>query len=325
MNEFAARLRLCMLALVLLVAVCAVGGEANSQGRVSLEAFFKRLGYDSVPLKRDRNNHLVVRGELDGKTRTFTIDTGWSATSVDKSVARKLKKLGERQLEDSFLGTITNGDVVLMNFKLGAAGFTNQPANTRSLAAGGGDMGDCILGCDFLFRNFCVIDCREQRLYFRGAEPPDKVQQTLQESLRHSGFHQVPLTSRPFLMMKVDAKANHQPVQLLLDTGFPWTAFDSSKVKRLHLRKEPTPVKLVGVGKIGEAWLDRGILKSLELGDLSFKNVDVGIADLSGWGVGEPGLAIQDLDGLLGAEILAANRGLIDCHDSKLWLQPQHK
>src|SRR5438552_12293798 len=88
MNEFAARLRLCTLALLLLVAVCAQGGEANSQERVSLEAFFKRLGYDSVPLKRDRNNHLVVRGELDGRTRTFTIDTGWSATSVDRSVAR---------------------------------------------------------------------------------------------------------------------------------------------------------------------------------------------------------------------------------------------
>src|SRR5947207_3006669 len=131
MNEFAARLRLCMLVLVLLVAVCAQGDEAKSQGPVSLEIFFKRLGYDSVPLKRDGNNHLVVRGELEGRTRTFTIDTGWSATSVDRSVGRKLRKLGERQLEDSFLGTITNGDVVLMNLKLGAASFTKQPTNTQ--------------------------------------------------------------------------------------------------------------------------------------------------------------------------------------------------
>src|SRR5437773_7386674 len=77
---------------------------ADKQFRPSLENYLKRLGYESVLLSRDEQNHLTIRGKLDGKGRRFVLDTGWSITTVDIGVARKLKKLGEAggTLDDAF-------------------------------------------------------------------------------------------------------------------------------------------------------------------------------------------------------------------------------
>jgi hypothetical protein len=43
---------------------------------------------------------------------------------------------------------------------------------------------------------------------------------------------------------------------------------------------------------------------------------------LSGWTIGDSKSALRDVDGLLGADLLAYNRALIDYHGLKLWLQP---
>jgi len=267
---------------------------------------------------------LLVTGQIDGKGRDLMVDTGWSFTSVDSDIARKMKTLGSLgvQLEDSFLGTLTNAKTCLMTVKLGNAFFTNQPAHSKALNFGGHSTADCVLGCDFLFRNFCLIDCTGQKLYVRSGEPPQKAVEALDESLRHSGFHATKLQPTSALVMTVSGTANGHPVKLLLDTGAVWTTLDSKQMNRLGIEKQFTTTQASGVGKIGSTWLDRTRLKSLELGDVSFKNLELCVADLSGWNIGKPAHSAADIDGLLGPDLLAYNRGLIDCHSLKLWLQP---
>jgi hypothetical protein len=46
------------------------------------------------------------------------------------------------------------------------------------------------LGLDFVFRNFCMIDCGDRRIYLRGSRPSAQQVGALQESLRRSGFTQ---------------------------------------------------------------------------------------------------------------------------------------
>jgi predicted aspartyl protease len=312
----------CWLTIVFIAGFSATAAEQHT-GQ-SLENYLKRLGYEPIPLKRDHANHLLVSGQIDGKSRDIMVDTGCSFTTVDSDVARKLKTLGSLgvRLEDSFLGTLTNAKTCLMTVKLGDAIFTNQPAHSKALNAGGHSDSDCLLGCDFLFRNFCLIDCTSQKLYVRGTEPPKQAVEALNESLRRSGYHEIKLEPTSGLVMTASGSVNGHPVKLLLDTGWVWTTVDTKQMKRLGIEKQFTTAQINGIGKIGSAWLDRTRLKSFELGDVSFKNLDVGVADLSGWNIGKPSDSSSDFDGILGPDLLAYNRGLIDCHARKLWLQP---
>jgi len=297
---------------------------ADQRNTHSLENYLKGLGYEPIPLKRDHGNHLMADGQIDGKSHDFMVATGCTMTTVDSSIARKLKtlKILGVQLEDSVLGTITNAEARVMTIKLGAARFTNQPAYSKTLDLGGHTDADCLLGCDFLFRNFCLIDCTSQRLYVRANEPSPQAEQALEESLRRSGFHEIKLHPTSGLVMTLSGNVNRQPVKLLVDTGAVWTALDYKQARRLGIEKQFTRARVSGIGKIGSAWMDRTKLKSFELGSMSFTNVDVGVADLSGWKIGDPDHSLADVDGILGPDLLAYNRGLIDCHNLKLWLQP---
>lgn len=314
--------RPCWPAAVLLLIAHSVLAADQGTGH-SLDNYLKRLGYDSIPLKYDHDNHLLVTGQIDGKNRDFLVDTGCTFTIVDSDIARKMKTLGSLgvQLEDSFLGTITNAKTCLMTVKLGNAVFANQPARSKALNAGGHSDSDCILGCDFLFRNFCLIDCTSHKLYVRAVEPPKKAQEALEGSLSQSGFHEIKLQPTSHLVMTVSGSANGRPVKLILDTGGAFTTIDTKQMNRLGIEKQLTRTQVSGIGKIGSAWLDRSRLKSFELGEVSFKNLEICVADLSGWKIGKPEEALGDIDGFLCPDLLAYNRGLIDCHGLKLWLQ----
>ena len=239
---------------------------------------------------------------------------------MDSDIARKMKTLGSMgvQLDDSFLGTLTNSKTCLMTVKLGNAVFTNQPAHSKALNAGGHSDADCLLGCDFLFRNFCLIDCTTHKLYVRLVEPPKQAEEALQGSLHQSGFHQIKLQRTSHLVTTVSGEVNGRPVKLLLDTGGAFTTIDTKQMNRLNIEKQLTRTQVSGIGKIGSTWLDRTRLKSFEIGDVSFKNLEICVADLSGWNIDKLG----EVDGLLSPDFLAYNRGLIDCHGLNLWLQP---
>jgi len=313
----------CRSSLTILLMAGSSAAAAEQQSGHSLDNYLKRLGYESIPLKYDHGNHLLAVGEIDGKSRDIMVDTGCTLTTVDSDIARKMKTLGSLgvQLEDSFLGTLTNSKTCLMTVKLGNAIFTNQPAHSKALNAGGHSSADCLLGCDFLFRNFCLIDCTTHKLYVRAIEPPKQAEEALEGSLRQSGFHQIKLQPTASLVMTVPGRINGLPVKLFLDTGGAFTTIDTKQMNRLGIEKQLTRTQISGIGKIGSTWLDRTRLKSFEVGDVSFKNLEVCVADLSGWSLGKPSHPLEDVDGFLCPDFLAYNRGLIDCHGLKLWLQ----
>jgi hypothetical protein len=62
---------------------------------------------------------------------------------------------------------------LLLDFQLGQVTFTNQPAVSGSIQSDGQGMGDGVLGSDFLFRNHCLIDYPELKLWLRPAQPAE--------------------------------------------------------------------------------------------------------------------------------------------------------
>ena len=297
------------------------GGGASAPAGIGI--VFETAGYAAIPMKVEEVNKMMVRAEMDGKNRSFCVDTGCSISIVDSVAGRKLKTLGELgvELEDWYLGPLTNTSWVLMRLKMGDAVFTNQPAERRALDLGGGGLGDGILGCDFFYRNFCLIDCQEGRLYVRGTEAPPSVQQALEASLRQSGLHEVVLHQVAGLVMTLDARVNGEPVRFLLDTGCVWSSLDKMASDRLRLDKGSTFERVSGIGRIGATRVSGAKLKSLELGDVKLRNVAIGVEDLSGWGVGVESRSLTNVHGLLGADTRARNGALIDCARHKLWLK----
>jgi len=294
----------------------------QTNATIRLKDYMEQLGYSSIRLWRDRDNHLTVRGEAGGKEWTFLIDTGWPITILDRQLARKLKNAPPAVIKDPTTpGTIRRA--ILLDLTIGDIVFTNQSARI-DLTLKENPVGGGILGYDFLARNSCVIDCLDQWLFSRSAEPSTSVSEELVETLLRSGFSEIQAAPTPTFAMVVDAQANAEPAELLVDTGYPWSAVHRKQSLRLHLKPRWTPYQMRGVQTRG-AQLFADKIACLQMGSFCLTNVDVAVIDLSGWGLGRRGGPLNEISGLLGGDFLALNRAIIDCHGRKLWLNASTK
>ena len=326
-----------LLAAILALAFVARVARADGAGS-SLEDYLKRVGYLPVVLKKGDQGKLLAEGVLAGKKRLFLLDTGWARTTLDEGAARGLKSLGALgvTLEDSFWGHLSDPAIVLMdNFKLGHAQFLNQPAKVMKLRMDYTFVAfDGILGCDFFFRNYCLIDCFHSRLYVRGAKPSDNATSAIETTLRRSGFTDVSIHVKYGLT--VDAKLNGEMTKLLVDTGATFSLVDSALAKHLRLsavKQDEPPLgslirkewstNVVGVGKIGAHKMWVTTVKTWGVGSLQWTNVHAGVVDLKSWDLAEPGSRSEEVQGILGREMLAARGALIDYHSRKLWFRPE--
>ena len=312
-------------------------GEASERPKpVTLDGYLQQLGYGSIPLKRTEQNHLVVDGELGGKKAVIMIDTGNSFTRLDRRTGSRFKTLAELgiTLEDPNLGSLSGTNLVLVDeLRLGGAKFPNQPAHVTTLghvATGRYESStsayeDCLIGCDFLLRHHCLLDCAGLKLYVRAGKPGPDVRAALENVLRRSGFHETNLEATPALVELCPAKVDGVPLRLLVDTGSVFTLLDDHRGSQSPLAKLPVRGTMLinqGIGKRGGTPIYTAELESFQLDgvDVSLKKTRLGVTDLITFNLGRPGAQLQNADGLLGADVLAIVRGLIDLENRKLWL-----
>jgi predicted aspartyl protease len=316
----------------------AMAAQAENGARPGLDDYLKRVGYLPVMLKRGENDELLAEGVLAKRKRLFFVDTGWGQTALNKPAARGLKSIGELDitLEDSFWGKLTDPSIVIMDkLTLGRAQFFNQPASVRDLRMDFvGAQFDGVLGCDFLFRNYCLIDCLNRRLYVRGSIPSDDTTLAIEATLRASGFKSVPMIWKHGL--EVEAKVKNETFKLIVDTGGVFSMLDSALAKRLglaavkhdeatlgSLMKKELSANVIGVGTIGAHKMWVTTLQTLEVGSLQWTNVHVGVTDLKNWGLAAPGTESEGVQGVVGRDALIARGALIDYHSRMLWFRPQ--
>ncbi|SRR5258706_9521455 len=335
MSIFAGRVaRAWLLILFLLVCLAGLPGALRSpaaEARISggIESYLKKQGYISIVLERDQGNLLYVRPVFKGRKIRFTLDTGASGTLIDKSIAADLKKIDGVQvkLDDKFLENVTDPALVLIeNLQVGPIEFRNQPAFVATVA---GDMFSDqkgILGCDFCVRHNAIIDCARRRLFVKTTAPTAETRSTLAQTLRRSGYVEVPLELTAGFPLACVAKANDEPIKLVVDTGATWNLLDErwGRVRRLSLTD--TNVRIAGIGDIGSHAMQVTRLQKFELGDLTLKDVYFGLTSLDAWGLSDRGKWMPDTNGLLGAETLAENGALIDYASMTLWvLKPNNR
>jgi hypothetical protein len=303
--------------------------KSQSQAVPSLENYLKPLGYVAVALRRGPNNELRAAVEVAGRKREFMVDTGCTLTMIDTSLKSKFKTPHELGIsfKDAILGVLDNSEEVIIDeLRFGTARLLNEPALIKALnSSGGSAFADGILGCDFLLRHFCLIDCSGLRLFMRSERPREEDRASLERLLNQGSMHCAPLHQTSALVSTCKAAIDGNPLVLILDTGSASTMIHSKTAERYKLRtyQTQTPNKRVGLGTIGNVmpYATRPKLFEVDGVEMPLLGLSLGVTDMSSWNIGAQGDPLESADGMLGAEFLAVNRGVIDLADRKLWFQ----
>ncbi len=209
----------------LLLASCCVTpafATANSQPQPALE----NPVFQALPLERSKQNHLLVRAEINGKPALLGVDSGApvSAISASRRAYFGMSAVAER-FQTSIPLRINGGfDRVRIahRLRLGALTLLDEPMVTIDLSAPARAARafheqelDGILGADILFPTQAVLDCDAQTLFMKiDPDMPGSM-----PGVNHRGWKDVPIRVSKGWNLYVDSKLNGKAAQLMIDTG----------------------------------------------------------------------------------------------------------
>ncbi|MGD1031611.1 MAG: pepsin/retropepsin-like aspartic protease family protein [Opitutaceae bacterium] len=312
-------------------------GSRGSASRSSLEKYLRSLAYYPVSLTEVGRQRFITEARINEKTVTLLVDTGCPLTTLDVRRVPNLKSLGQLQtkLADSRLGQVSDPSILLINrLSIGGAQFSNQPARGAELEADYVRLNfDGLLGLDFLLRNFCVIDCNGEQIFFRGARPAPAQASAMAQSFQASGFVGIPIRCTNRLV--VNAITDGEPLGWMIDTGANYSLLEESERVLLNLK----PVERPSLGTFlpndaegrGSGLNSRGLgthdlkvvcLQTLKVGPQTWRNLYVGVEDIKISKLGDSGRSMADVHGILGAELLVGHGAVIDFSSLTLWLRP---
>jgi len=312
-------------------------GETPRQAPVTLATYLQSLGFAPAELKKVQTSYFLLDARVNGNRVRFKVDTGAPLTALDVGKAAGIKTLGELhlKLKDSFLGILSDPSILLVDeLSVGGARFTHQPVRKMALDSDYITLGfGGIIGLDFLYRNFCILDCGAQRLYFHGGPPTAEQTSAIAQSLRNGGYNGVPIFGRRRLRLEIDSQVNQQPFAWMLDTGAVFSLMEESErisLKLPTIRLASTgsflPLNVEGqvvgfkTGGLGDHQAKVVSLPTLAIGPRTWERVNVAVTDLKPTDFDRTAEAIH-LHGMLGSNFLVDEGAIIDFSSQTLWFR----
>jgi predicted aspartyl protease len=129
--------------------------------------------------------------------------------------------------------------------------------------------------------------------------------------LEESGFYRIPLKKLATGHYKLKAKINGKSGEFILDTGASTSCIGMINVEYFFLKSEKSKVKAAGAGAIN---MKTKIARKnhLEIGKWETKNMDFVLLDLSHVNEALFQAEEETVHGIIGADFLKQNRGVID-------------
>src|SRR5712692_3347727 len=134
-------------------------------------------------------------------------------------------------------------------------------------------------------------------------------------------FEALPLTRSRQNHLLVRAYINGKPALLGVDTGAPVSAIALNRRDHFRLNGIPGSSKLPARLQINGAFNNVAIAHSFRLGGLDIVDEPVVVVDLSSSGRAARLLHEQEIDGILGADILFPTGAVLDCQTQRLILK----
>lgn len=283
--------------------------------------------FQALPLERSRQNHLLVRAEINGKPALLGVDSGAPVSAI--SSARR-KHFGMSALPGSSklpprlrINGGFNRVTIARELRLGALTLVDEPmvaidlsAPARASRESKEQELDGILGADILFPTNAVIDCKAQVLFMKiDPDAPGTV-----PGINHKGWKNVPIRVTKGWNLYVDSELNGKPAQLMIDTGAFTTLIHRPFVRKMRLPLRDTPYAS-GAVNLKERGLQLATIKRFSVGKFVVKGKEVGVMDLKGLIHGDLLEGSPPVAGLLGSEFLRRNHAIIDFGTRTLYLK----
>ena len=212
--------------------------DSGSGKRGSLEEYLRSYAYYPFSLDEQAGERFILFARINERKVVLLVDTGCPVTVLDTRKVSGLKTLGElkMKLADSQFGELADPRILLIDrLAVGGAQFSNQPARAAQLESDYVRLNfEGMIGLDFLLRNFCIIDCGNEQIFFRGARPTPAQSAAMARTFRASGFTEIPIRCTRRLIMA--SMAGGRPFGWIVDTGATFTVIEDSYRAKLNLK-----------------------------------------------------------------------------------------
>lgn len=296
---------------------------AETPSRAAVFDQLSQSHYRVIKLRRTGDDHLFLWGQVDGQRQTVLVDTGWSFTTISTNAAKNLVRTNAAAFDRENLKSSTAVSTAqIKELQLDRARFTNQPVLIENILMNGQPAGfDLVLGCDFLFRHFAIIDCANDRLFVRDAAPSTVEQAELAAILQQAGFIAVNLSRTQPPGLTCSTTVNGEPVEMLVDTAGVFSCLDERLIQSFALKPIVSPRKLSGIGETGTRPLQVVTVKTFSVGNVEWTRHNFAALALGDWGIGQRDTGLQNVRGIFGGPELAVCNAIIDLHAGKLWVK----
>jgi predicted aspartyl protease len=322
----------------LLMVILGLGGiSTRAAVPVTVAAAYERIGYFSLPFQAVYRSPLIF-GSVNQTPVYLLVDTGFTFTTVDRSVASGLDRLtsGDTRFANPWFGGLPGTNwAAIRRLMLDRAEYFNIPTQVRDLRQGhhqelGAAQG--ILGTDFLWRNGGIILCGEDRILFKLRRVDEGELARFDDWLRRAGYDEIALDSALGCGWTVPVQIGDEKLKLLVDTGAVATVLSEKLASRIQLRKRwGRGVRLTGVeGR--ETKAQRMVAESFQVAGFPAGRTQVLLGSIDAWTVrgevrsGQSGIALgMPFDGMLGMDFFQKHQAIIDCQHQKMWLRGVRK
>lgn len=299
----------------------------SARARVPAVTEPRALQFQVLPLERSRQNHLLLRAQINGKPALLGVDSGAPISAIAISRIRHFGMVPIRSNSEIPTRLRINGAynqvTLARSLRLGALNLIDEPmvaldlaSSTRAAKLMEEEPIDGILGADILFPTQAVLDCRAQLLILkidprvRGSAP----------GLDFSGLKSVPMKVSPGFNLYVDGRLNGRRARLMVDTGAFATLLHHRFVRSMKIPLRNSPFSSSGVN-LKERDVQFATIKRFSVGSVHMRDKQVGVIDLQGLVRGGALDSSPPVAGLLGSEILQRHYGIIDFGTRTLYLK----
>lgn len=283
-------------------------------------------GFIALPLKRSRQNHLLVRAFINGKPALLGVDTGAPVSAIAQSRRAYfgLSPIGATagipsrvQINGGFANV-----VVAKQLRLGGLTLIDEPlvaidlsSSSRAAKLLNEPAIDGILGVDVLFATRALVDCSAPMLVLN----TDPKSQKNAPGFRKAGSQRIPFYVSEGYNLYVNSTINGRASKMMVDTGAFTTLLHQRFVRQMKVPTRSTPYTSAAIN-LKQRGVHVAHIKKLSIGAINLTGKDVGVIDLEG--LVQNGLldGTPPVAGLLGAEILRSHSGVIDFGSRSLYL-----
>ncbi len=276
---------------------------------------------------RSKQNHLLVRASINGREAWLGVDSGAPVSAIAVNRRQHFRLTGiptssnlpaRLQINGAF-----NNVAIVHHFRLGSLDLLDEPVVAIDLGSSAQAARlldeqeiDGILGADILFPTKAVLDCQRKLLILKlDPQQPGSV-----PGIDHRGLNAVPIQVSDGFNLYVNASINGTAAKLMVDTGAFATLLHRSFVRQMRIPMRQTPFSSAAVN-LKQRGVQMATIRRISVGSTVIMGKEVGVVDLQGLIhdhllSGRPPVA-----GLLGAEILSRNHGIIDFGTRTLYMR----